>query len=726
MRRQRSRVGWSKINSHPSKGWGLPRKWPGIPKFNKKRAVILLLLIVGGIFVSDQVLKYSAGSSPIPVVDPSTFIWHGLAPTNDLSEFNTVRTTFTTKVLDAHNYRSMDMLPNATQSSVALSKTPIDTSTVSGKELVLLTSFSASSLPAGSVSWGMYLTTNKTLPTQLLYDPYSDKAVALLFRFIPTGGAGTAQLYIQHNVIDTIQSEDNGGCGATGSSGSCFMAEGYADNPATHTLDGFVALNFTGAGGPGKCTGGFGNNGPGCSNLDVDNDFTGGKTLTNSTVVPNFNFQANNYYVGFYNTFTAAHIYFSFDSSLNTPLNCGIFDSSVSDGCNQVVNYVPSVTSQLPPNVDTGGFFGPVIKALISIGVFILQSIMQFLGYLAIAIKIALNAIGNFAGWGNIGDSFINAVTGIVNTMVQVGSAIANYLSGLVARGLDEITIATSFAGTFFTGLQEFMTEMKIIVGGIVTIFSKLFLWGGSFYFLYDMILYFQLTGDAGFEGIGTWIGFNKWAAFSTFGLLTRILNVLINAFDWILSHIPTIAARMPENGFPGIPQLEAGQFPGLRIPTGAVAKLREGDPAAFFLWAVGGFLILPFYLGSSISPLAGLTAAVGCNPTTCFNNMLTTVGYPFAGLFILLFVGVTISEILFGITDVGGERIVIQNKLPAGLTRTIKEAKGQFSFGTGKFANLSKGKAKGASKQAKSDKFIVAQSREQRYENKYGGMKRE
>jgi hypothetical protein len=168
----------------------------------------------------------------------------------------------------------------------------------------------------------------------------------------------------------------------------------------------------------------------------------------------------------------------------------------------------------------------------------------------------------------------------------------------------------------------------------------------------------------------------------------------------------------MPENSFPGIPQLEAGQFPGLRIPTGHVAKLREGDPAAFFLWAVGGFLILPFYLGSAISPLAGLTAAVGCAPTTCFNNMLTTVGYPFAGLFILIFVGVTITEILAGITDVGGQRIVVQNKLPSGLVRTIKEARGQFKFRGGK-----EGKVAGITQPPRKheissqDKMIIAEA---------------
>ena len=156
----------------------------------------------------------------------------------------------------------------------------------------------------------------------------------------------------------------------------------------------------------------------------------------------------------------------------------------------------------------------------------------------------------------------------------------------------------------------------------------------------------------------------------------------------------------MPENGFPGIPQISAGERPSL-FPNLNMAKIRSGDAGAAFLWAVGGFLILPFYLSSAISPLAGLVAASGCNPTACFNTALTNVGYPFAGIFIVSFVAIAVQQMIGGISGADDKPLQV----------TVR----QKSSGSPKLPkNVSLGRVRRGSRErrivARADRFIRAE----------------
>src|SRR5439155_21903144 len=59
--------------------------------------------------------------------------------------------------------------------------------------------------------WGMYLTTNATVPTQPNYSPFNDKQVALIMRQGSTSGGGPSgtfnlQLYLQRQQTSTIAS----------------------------------------------------------------------------------------------------------------------------------------------------------------------------------------------------------------------------------------------------------------------------------------------------------------------------------------------------------------------------------------------------------------------------------------------------------------------------------------------------------------------------------------
>jgi hypothetical protein len=398
---------------------------------------------------------------------------------------------------------------------------------------------------------------------------------------------------------------------------------------------------------------------------------------------------------------------------------------------------VPNPQVATPATPDTGGFFGPVIRILIVIGVFIIQNIINFLSYiasilwpvvaavvsvLANAIKTVLNAIGGFFGWGNLGDNFFTFTNGIISAVVQTLSAISSYIGDIVSRVLNFLTIISSISGQIFGSngfLAAFFTLASNTFTQLVTIFAKFVLIGTPAITVYDFLLYFQLTGDAGFEGFGAWWGFNRWLAFAFINLTVLIINKAVTAITDLISYIPTIAAHMPEEGLPAIPTLQNIPFPGLRIPTGHVQKFREGDPAAVALWLFGGglFISLLSLNVPGVNPLANIVAGAGCNPIGCFNTAYQQVFLPFTIVFAVIIGAVFITEMLHGVT-MGNEmpRIVVnvpRLKLPG-------EATGPFRFGTKKFTSLQKGKAKAPKGEgrrfneravvARADRFLKAQ----------------
>lgn len=746
--RHRNRVGWASIKTH--RGWGLHSVNSNsvLGLFGKKLFVlglVALIVIPGAAALSTGPLfhSYVRGASCTDqeaheklihgvnqpcLTDPSTYLWKtdGTAlGSGALSEFNTNGGSFVAGLGGCSPFCGMAEQGNATFSAVALTKNPVDLSTISAKQMWSLFTWSTTSFMCcgNNIPWGMFLTTNGTVANGAgPYNPESDKSVALVLRFSSTGGGAggvfNMELFLQRNIQTTILSQDDGSCHA---SGSCFLFQTYTFNPVQPAkVEPEFFLNFTGATNGGTCANAQGSQ---CSSIEEASS----TTFVSTQILPWLAFSGLKYYVGFWTQTNQFAVNWAFDQS-TVPSACTL--------CMESILYVPTPTAiQAPPNIDTGGFFGPLIHAFIQLGVFIAANIINFFTYLASilwpfataviaqlgnGIKLALNAIGQFFGWGALGDNLFTFTNGVVSAVVQVLSAIASYLADIVSRVINFLSIVSSISGQIFGAngfLAAFFTLASNTFTQLVGIFAKFVLLGTPAITVYDFVLYFQLTGDAGFEGFGAWWGFNRWLAFAFINLTVMIINKAVTAITDLLSYIPTIAAHMPEDGLPALPTLQNIPFPGLRIPTGHVQKFREGDPAAVALWLFGGGLFMSLLALNvpGVNPLANIVAGSGCNPISCFSTAYNQVFLPFTLVFAVIISAVFITEMLHGVT-MGGEqpRIVINVPRP----KIPGELRGRaFRFGTKKFATLQKGSAKKAAKRREQI------SPEQKYENRYGGL---
>src|SRR5207249_7917320 len=365
----------------------------------------------------------------LPCGDPLTTVWDDQAASgNFISDF-----VSTPGSHSAQGYSSRwgwQLTSNATDSAIALTKTSVDFSVVSGKELAF---FNKWNLFSGGVQtscgllscpreWGWYLTRSGVLPSSTGYSPQDDANVALIFQNSnqTSGTKVYNRLLIQRDAASTLTS----GLGNCSSVGTCFVDTAFT-TISSLSMPNYMVLNFTGNAGSG------GNNGR--SYIVVD-PISG---QYNSFTLPWFHFQGISYYIGFYVRYgnpTAQSILWYADSQ---PVEtCGEMCS---------IMYVPTPPASVPPpqpTIDTGGFFGPVIRALISIGVFILNAILSFIAYLAPAINSAiqflesivvtiLNTIGNLLGFGNIGTDLQILINDIIqffsNTSYGLPAFILNF-----------------------------------------------------------------------------------------------------------------------------------------------------------------------------------------------------------------------------------------------------------------------------------------------------------
>lgn len=406
-----------------------------------------------------------------------------------------------------------------------------------------------------NIPFGFYLTTNSTLPLTSSYDPITDPSVALLDTIqctvnCLTNANGNSATW-KNDVFflrtlgqkHTISSE-NTGC--TGGSSSCFLETSQVINSlagpsATLFNDQVLYGNYTAVTGTQACSIGASLvSGPGCSFIL---DETQGTNLQGSSTqnLPFFNFQAQQYYLGVY-----------------TKLNPGVqMDYSFQVGPTGNMDsfyYVPTPTGTIVgPQIDTGGFFGPIIKALISIGVFIAQNIINFLSYLATllwptlasvfsilanALKTVLNSVGQFFGLGNIGDNIILFFSGIVSWLTNVlGNAfvqitnISNLFAPIVA-------IFTSlFGGPIWTavvGLANLVASgwsTIIAAYNLLTQLSTNGLLGLNYYFLVDWVFGMFMLSTKGMEGFKTWIDLNALV----FGKLAMVIFFFVKESVQIL-----------------------------------------------------------------------------------------------------------------------------------------------------------------------------------------------
>lgn len=487
----------------------------GLKSFGNKRFVLgisILIIILGGAVLyyspGDPLFhSYTAGS--VTGNDPFNSIWSPTCPNcsgGSINGFDTFasnngggNTWVTTgNCAGPALLGCLDQGSDTTFTSIAVSNATVgDLSISTGKELHFNFRFFIPGLGSlnSNVPWGYFLTSNNTAPATANYQPQNDRSVIFNERFTCISACNTNSPQIQFNTYllrnqgqDTISSED-AGC----TSGSVFLCASHTEAlAASNLIVSNIALNFTGSvSNANNCSG---TTGSGCSDSALSYNT---ETDANTMVIPIQSLLNSQLYFGFYVA-----------KGLNSDIRWGWpqFSNSVAFG---ITYYVPSPTVAIQPaNIDTGGFFGPIIKALISIGVFILSNIISFGTYISNLMGPVWNYLGSLA------NGVVSVVSGfIIGVLNTLGS-----LFGDASLGTQLSTLFAS-VGNIISGV---LSTVTMIISDLITFLEK------GFTFLFDSV-----NGFITFW-IGILFGFLDVLA-QISGIIVQVLTVFKVGFPFMV-----------------------------------------------------------------------------------------------------------------------------------------------------------------------------------------------
>jgi len=577
---------------------------------------------------------------------------------------------------------SISLLPTSTFPAVAVSQSSADLSTVVSKELSIAEQFGTT---GGSGPWAIFLTLNSTVPAYnatggpaasgaaSAYTPMTDPNVALAFEFFNVGG-GNTRFYVymsrtgHQNLLATDGRGANPGetacqsqviflCGHAVNTGGNFGFVGnytaHQPNSNTTAISYMCMANQTGS----NCA--IGGNPSGTSSVII-----GTATQTTTSVLPWLNLQQQ-YYVGFWRA----------PETGNVTTNWFNLKDVSCLACNIISIYAPGNT---PGNVVEGGFFGwigralggawnvaagalgPLVSPLLNIGSGILSTVMGALvqwinvmitgGAVVVStalnvLRIILNTIGNFIGWGPIGDQFFNFASGVITYFTVGLSDALGWLIRLITQGINLIKVANFWVNFYLNGLANFMADALNVIAEVVVFGQKLTVFFGSSYVLIDVLIFLWFNADEGLTGWYNWFETTKWLAFISFDFLERMINFGISSITWLFGRIPTLdGTTLPE-----LPTIAIGGGPS--FPSTEMTALREGNLSAYFGMMIGtAFLIyfetsgLPGSIGSNVT---GTAAGVMAPFLTMMLIMISVMG-----LLFILAIPAQVARGSFGLDD--------------------------------------------------------------------------
>jgi hypothetical protein len=523
-------------------------------------------------------------------------------------------------------------------SAVALTSSPIDVSTSASKELFFYETWHNTTLLSVASPWGWYLTTNATLPTQSLYNPLNDPNVVMANLVYPNVGA-TLKNYYEYlaktgDSQSLLASSGSGtnpypNCPQTATLYMCAGAETGASSTNFFAIS--TTLNYTGT------ALNTANNGYSLFCIDTTpvtnppasafcssstqtptiSPCSGSQVICATTTLPFLNMQSGPYYLGFWSgAGQTATIQFGTSNS-----------GAAAQRANSVWYWVPNPPPAVspPPTIDTGGFFGPLIKALLGIGVWIVANIISFVTFLSSVIapflaavfsvliavlQAELNALGGFFGWGNIGDQFISFASGIITYFTTGLSDALGWLIRLILRAIDLIKIANFWVNFYLTGLLNVLADGLNVIQFVVRIGTTITTFLGSSYVLILVMFFLWYDADMGVAGWHAWFETTKWFAFISFDFLERMINFGISSITWIIGRIPT----MDGTTLPELPTIAIGGGP--IWPSTDMTALREGNVFALFGQLIGVVFLVWF-------ESSGLPGSIGANvPGSVAGNM--------------------------------------------------------------------------------------------------------
>src|SRR6266496_3682905 len=280
-----------------------------------------------------------------------------------------------------HSYNSNDPITFLYRESFASS----NLSGFNCKQLVVLF---GTNLTSTNNEADFFLTRNSTLVAigpDSNYNPADDRNVAMLIKIFWQSGTNCGssncnfrvQLFMQREPVALSQGQYFDCSGGNGE-GVCYADESvHSSSLDAGFPETYFTINYTG--------------GVGASANSGLTTLTWGSSFAPTyQTFPWLNLAGGNYYVGYYvpkGTITATFVA-SFPA-FGEPNPCA-------DAVTLCMSLAASTTggvSTVTPNIDTGGFFGPVIKALINLGVFILNGILAFISFVTPALQSALGVL---------------------------------------------------------------------------------------------------------------------------------------------------------------------------------------------------------------------------------------------------------------------------------------------------------------------------------------------
>ena len=455
---------------------------------SKKKAILLVAIaLLVGVLLSDQLMKtYS-----VPV-GSSSVIWRDNFANADLGNYNCRLASFTAGWTPAGTgAQGMKLDANSTGTAVCITKNKIDVSLAVSKTLFFESPwYLNTTLGNYPDRFGMFFTNNGTVPTQILdYNPLSDTNVLLSKEQRDNGGGQFFSiLFSQRTEGHTLSEDDPGSCGK---GGSIFICGNVASWP---TIGSYVSSSFSANAAYLNYTGNAGS--VGASSEVVDGPPAAIETT--NTDNPWFQIAGSSYYLGFYERPRTGSV---------DPISL-VFYAPTVDTIVPIVS-VPGIPRQF---YDTGGFFGPVIRALINIGILVFRNVIVFFGFIGSVVVTALNTVGSFFGLGPLGTDMQNFFAGIASFFTNVFGPIIGSVANVIATIAALITAGLTLTTSYFSNIASFFSSLASFLTGFWTVYGQFVKFGASSMFSLWMIYgiftflgslergmgWFKTTGDIG------------------------------------------------------------------------------------------------------------------------------------------------------------------------------------------------------------------------------------
>jgi len=198
----------------------------------------------------------------------------------------------------------------------------------------------------------------------------------------------------------------------------------------------------------------------------------GVSSQTFQTLSPWFEFQSTQYFIGFYMEKCSGCAAVDFpDTTTGRAIHISRLDPPIP------LNQIPAS----PPNLDTGGWFGPVARWFINGVIFIFQNIINFLSYLGLILSVVLAGLITLFGGTFI--AIFNALGGIFgdNSLgTQIGTFLSNlssYLSNVFGLAITIIAGIAGPNGLLSNAVQiviNFLSGSNNFIGVLVTLATGL------------------------------------------------------------------------------------------------------------------------------------------------------------------------------------------------------------------------------------------------------------